>query len=72
MEKYLSLLYGDYIIPQIEDEEILERVSKLYQDLTPAQGRLCEEIQELYVNKAFLLGVRTGAGLEKFLSQEPT
>ena len=72
MKKYLSRLYGDYIIPQIEDKEILERVSKLYQDITPAQGKLCAEIQELYASKAFLLGVRTGAEVERFLNRELT
>lgn len=69
MKNLESILYGNYIIPNIEDEEVIECVSKLYQNLTPAQGKLCAEAQKLYVSKAFLLGVRTGVGLERFLNQ---
>lgn len=70
MEKLMSALYGTYIIPNIEDEEVVQCVSALYQELTPAQGKRCAEVQRLYANKAFLLGVRTGAELERFLNQK--
>ena len=71
MEDLQSILYNSYVIPRIEDEEVLACVSSLYQDLTPAQGRQCAEIQKLYASRAFLLGVRTGADLERFLHEAP-
>lgn len=71
MKDLLSILYGSYIVPHIEDDEVLECVSALYQELTPAQGRLCIQAQELYATKAFLLGVRTGVELERFLREPP-
>ena len=72
MENFLSMLNEFYITPRIEDDELMERLSALYQEMTPHQKDLCVRAQELSVNKAFLLGVRTGAGLERFLNQEIT
>ena len=72
MEDFLSMLNACYITPNIEDDELLASLSALYQELTPQQKDLCVQAQELCVNKAFLLGVRTGAGLERFLSRELT
>ncbi len=72
MEDFLSTLNAFYITPHIEDDELLASLSELYQELTPKQLDLCGRAQTLCVNKAFLLGVRTGANLERFLSQELT
>ena len=72
MEEIVSMLNAFYITPNIEDDELLRSISPLYQELTPKQKDLCVRAQELYVNKAFLLGVRTGAALERFLRQELT
>ena len=72
MENILSALNSFYITPNIEDDELLASLSSLYRELTPQQKDLCVRTQELCVNKAFLLGVRTGAGLERFLSRELT
>ena len=72
MEEIISILNNSYITPNIEDDELLASLSALYQELTPQQKDLCVRTQELCVNKAFLLGVRTGAGLEQFLSRELT
>ena len=72
MEEIISMLNAFYITPRIEDDELLASLSSLYRELTPQQKDLCVRTQELCVNKAFLLGVRTGAGLERFLSRELT
>ena len=72
MENFLSMLNEFYITPRIEDDELLESLSALYQEMTPRQKDLCIRTQKLCVNKAFLLGIRTGAGLERFLNQELT
>lgn len=72
MEEIVSMLNSFYITPHIEDEELLASLSALYQELTPRQKDLCVRAQTLCVNKAFLLGVRTGAGLERFLSRDLT
>lgn len=69
MEDILSMLNTFYITPNIEDDELLDSLSALYRELTPRQTDLCERTQALCVNKAFLLGVRTGAELERFLKQ---
>ena len=72
MEEIVSMLNEFYITPSIEDDELLASLLELYRELTPKQKDLCMRIQELYANKAFLLGVRTGAKLERFLDQELT
>ena len=70
MEELVSILYDMYIMPYIEDDEYLGNASELYQDLTPRQKDLCVRVEKLSSSKAFLLGVRTGAALERFLSQD--
>lgn len=70
MEQIISLLNEFYITPNIEDGELLQSLSALYQELTPRQKDLCVRAQDLCVNKVFLLGVRTGANLERFLNRE--
>lgn len=72
MEEILSILNNFYITPHIEDDELLKSLSSLYQELTPKQRDLCVRMQELCAKKAFLLGVRTGAELERFLNRELT
>lgn len=69
MESLVSILYEFYITPNIEDDELLSSLSSLYQELTPKQKDLCVRMQELCASKAFLLGVRTGVHLERFLGQ---
>ena len=71
MEELVSLLNEFYITPHVEDDELLGYVSSLYQDLTPKQKDLCGQIQELYANRSFLLGLRTGVDLERFLRETP-
>lgn len=71
MEDFLSMLNAFYITPHIEDDELLASLSELYQELTPHQKDLCVRMEALCTNKAFLLGVRTGAGLERFLKEAP-
>ena len=70
MDELLSMLNAHYITPNIEDDELLTSLSAFYQELTSHQKDLFVHVQELCVNKAFLLGVRTGANLERFLNQE--
>lgn len=73
MENILSMLYTFYITPHIEEEgELLGCVAALCPDLTPRQKEQCEQIQKLCAEKAFLLGIRAGAGIERFLSRDLT
>ena len=69
MEELVSMLNAFYITPHIEDDELLGCLSTLYQELTPHQKDLCVRMQEMCAQKAFLLGVRTGADLERFLHE---
>ena len=72
MEEFISILNEFYITPNIEDDELLGSFSALLEELTPKQTELYVQAQELCANKAFLLGVRTGARLERFLNGELT
>ena len=72
MEDFLSMLNAFYITPHIEDDELLESLAALYQEMTPRQKDLCVQTQGLCANKAFLLGVRTRAELERLLTREHT
>lgn len=72
MEEILSILNNFYITPMIEDEELLKSASALYHELTPQQSDLCVQMEKLHTNKAFLLGLRTGAQLERYLHQDLT
>jgi len=70
MENILSSLYDFYVIPIIEDDELLSNISDRLQDLNDSQKRLYMQTQRLYGCKAFQLGLRTGACLERFLNRD--
>jgi len=69
MEDILSMLYHFYAVPNIEDDELLNSFSTLLQNMDSSQHSLCIQTQRLYSRKAFQLGLRTGAGLERFLNE---
>ena len=71
MNSFEAMLYSSYITPGIENEELMECFSALWQELTPSQQKLCEQLTQMYSTKSFLLGVRTGARLERFLRETP-
>ena len=72
MDDIMTMLNNFYITPEIENEELLKSASALYRELTPQQSDLCGRMEKLYTNKAFLLGLRTGAQLERYLHQKLT
>ncbi len=66
MTDFMRWLYAGYIRPQIESQERTgyERPFALMSDiLDPDQRGECGRLLEFYAAHAFLLGLRTGAGL---------
>lgn len=66
MTDFMRWLYAHYISPQLKaaDQTGYEvHLSLLDTDLTTAQKKDYEKALELYASQAFLLGLRTGAGL---------
>ena len=80
MNDFMRWLYANYIRPQIEsrDRTGYERPLALMPDiLDPDQRMECERLLEFYAAHAFLLGMRTGAGLcqssqDSFGSTQPS
>jgi hypothetical protein len=70
MNDFLSLIYDYYIHPRIEEKH-LSSLSACVQGLSDAQAKLCVQAAEQYAACAFLLGVRAGAGLERYLQASP-
>ena len=70
MSDFLTLLYQSYIHPKLEDKT-LDALSDFLQELPEGQGKRCVQVVERYAGEAFLLGVRTGAGLERYLQASP-
>lgn len=70
MDDFLSLIYDYYIHPKLEEKH-LSSLSACVQGLSDAQGKQCVLAAEQYASLAFLLGVRTGAGLERYLQASP-
>lgn len=67
---FMQWLYANYIKPQLdmaptEGHEMW--LSLMENDLCPAQREICGKVLEFYSIHAFLLGMRTGAGLERLL-----
>ena len=66
MTDFMRWLYANYIRPQIKAQNRTgyERPYALMSDiLDPDQRQECERLLEFYAAHAFLLGLRTGAGL---------
>ena len=66
MTDFMRWLYAQYIRPHLEDADQTGyemHLSLLDTDLTRAQKEDYEKALELYASEAFLLGLRTGAGL---------
>ena len=70
MTDFMRWLYANYIRPQImaQDQTGYEQPLALLSDiLEPDQQRECARLLEFYAGHAFLLGLRTGAGLGEVL-----
>ena len=66
MTDFTRWLYANYIKPHIERQDSTgyeQPLDVLSVDLIPEQRRDCERLLEFYAVNAFLLGLRTGAGL---------
>lgn len=66
MTDFMRWLYASYIRPQIENQPRTgyELPFSLMTDLLePDQQQECRRLLEFYAAEAFLLGLRTGAGL---------
>lgn len=70
MDEFLSLIYDYYIHPKLEEKHLLS-LSDCILELSDTQGKQCVQVVEKYASLAFLLGVRTGAGLERYLQASP-
>jgi hypothetical protein len=69
MTDFMRWLYASYICPQIEagDRTGYELPFSLMTDLLdPDLQQKCSRLLEFYSAQAFLLGLRTGAGLCQF------
>ena len=69
MTDFMQWLYANYIKPQLDrapqgDYELWLSLMDL--DLFPYQRPAYKKAFEFYIIHAFLLGLRTGAGLERF------
>lgn len=66
MTDFMRWLYANYIGPQIERADPTgyeEPLSLKSTDLSADQQAYCGRLLEFYAGNAFLLGLRTGAGL---------
>ncbi len=66
MTDFTRWLYANYIKPHIEHQDRTgyeQPLAVLAIDLMPEQRRDIERLLEFYAVNAFLLGLRTGAGL---------
>ena len=66
MTDFTRWLYANYIKPHIEQQDRTGYEQPLdlpAVDLMPQQREDCERLLEFYSANAFLLGLRTGAGL---------
>ena len=66
MTDFMRWLYASYIRPQIESQEQIGyevSFSLITTILDPDQRQECDRLLEFYAAEAFLLGLRTGAGL---------
>lgn len=66
MNDFTSWLYAHYIKPYLDEcpKTGYETALDLPLDLVPDQNRCFARAVEFYASRAFLLGVRTGAGLK--------
>lgn len=67
MTDFMRWLYANYIRPQLGKADISgyeQPLSLMDMDLTEAQKADYEKALEFYAGNAFLLGLRTGAGLQ--------
>lgn len=67
MTDFMRWLYANYIKPQVEQSDITgyeEAFSLKGTSLCPDMEEACDRLLEFYAGNAFLLGLRTGAGLE--------
>ena len=65
---FMKWLYGNYIKPQLDHapkDEYETWLSLMEYDLCPSQRETYDKVLEFYSIHAFLLGMRTGAGLER-------
>ena len=68
MTDFTRWLYANYIKPHIEQQNRTgyeQPLDVLAIDLMPEQRRDIERLLEFYAANAFLLGLRTGAGLKE-------
>ena len=65
MPDFTSWLYAHYIKPYLDQcpKTGYELALELTNDLVPDQNRDFDRAIEFYASRAFLLGVKTGAGL---------
>ena len=66
MTDFMRWLYANYIRPQLDREDPAgyeQHLSLMDMDLTTDQKQDYEKAVEFYAGSAFLLGLRTGAGL---------
>lgn len=67
MNDFTSWLYAHYIRPYLDEcpRTGYETALDLPCDLVPDQNKCFDRAVEFYASRAFLLGVRTGAGLRE-------
>mgnify|MGYP000769887048 CR=1 FL=1 len=70
MTDFMRWLYAHYIRPYLENVDRTGyemHISLLEDELSRQEREDLEQIMELYTGEAFLLGLRTGAGLSSSL-----
>ncbi len=71
MNAIIEILSTACTTPHIEDdEEYMACLSAFLQEMATKQKDQCARVLELCASKSFLLGMRTGAELERFLNQD--
>ena len=71
MTDFMRWLYANYIRPQLEGADPTgyeQPLALMDTDLTEGQRTDYEKVLEFYASHAFLLGLRTGAGLQASMS----
>lgn len=72
MSDFMPWLYAGYIRPQLQavlGDDYASHLNMVKQHLPPNRRQSLEKCLELTASQAFLLGLRTGAGLSSVLTQ---
>lgn len=73
MSDFMPWLYAGYIRPQLQTtlgDDYTSQLNLVKQHLPPNRRQPLEKCLELTASQAFLLGLRTGAGLSSVLTQQ--